>query len=301
MIELQQKLLADRGRNDAFYRALKKVIKKGQTTVSDIGSGTGFLSFLATQLGASKCYLYEADEEILELSRKLTKENKISNCVLVHGYSDMIKNPTRTDIVISETLGNYALEEHIIEIMTDAQRFLKKDGVIIPALIEQFVAPVTSPRIHDEVTAWDHVGYGLNFASAKDRALNNMYVYSIKPQELGGTPALWDSIDLTTCPSSKRKGQASWSYTKATTVYGFCLWWTAHLTKDISFTTDPSSASTHWDQIYLPLTTPLQLAAKEPLTLSLTSDTSYDVGVRLTWEAVTKKVKVKMDTAKGIQ
>ncbi|MBP9718662.1 50S ribosomal protein L11 methyltransferase [Candidatus Gracilibacteria bacterium] len=303
MIELQQKLLADHGRNDAFYKALQSTIKKGISTVSDIGSGTGFLSFLASQLGAKKCYLYEADEDILALSKKLALKNKITNCVLMHGYSDEVKDPTRTDIVISETLGNYALEEHIIEIFQDAQRFLKKGGHMIPAQVQQFVAPVTAPRIHDEITAWDHVGYKLDFSPAKEAALNNMYVYRITADELNGTPQCWDTIDLTANPSSKRAGNAEWSYEKPTTVYGFCIWWTAHLTKDILLTTDPHHTSTHWDQIYLPLMTPLTLAADETCSLKLSSDTSYNVGVRLTWEIRTSSSKavIKMDTAKGIR
>ncbi len=56
-IELHRKLLGDRVRNEAFQAALKKVIKPGKTTVADLGAGTGFLSFLARQLGAQHCTL----------------------------------------------------------------------------------------------------------------------------------------------------------------------------------------------------------------------------------------------------
>ena len=50
MIELQRKLMGDKVRNDAFHKALKKVIVPGRSVVADIGSGTGFLSFLAEDL-----------------------------------------------------------------------------------------------------------------------------------------------------------------------------------------------------------------------------------------------------------
>src|SRR3989338_3569611 len=154
MVELQQKLLADRVRNDALYAALKKVIKKGQTTVADIGSGTGFLSFLALQLGARECYLYEAEQEMLELSRQLAQANKIKNCHFIEAHSTDVENPVKVDVVVSETLGNYALEENIIESLNDAKRFLKPGGVMLPRTVTQYVAPVVSPRITQEIDVW---------------------------------------------------------------------------------------------------------------------------------------------------
>ena len=51
-IEYHRTLLADRVSNNAFYAALRSVIVPGQTTVADIGAGTGFLGFLAAKLGA---------------------------------------------------------------------------------------------------------------------------------------------------------------------------------------------------------------------------------------------------------
>ena len=55
MLELQRKLLGDRGRNAAFRKALKTAIAPGKSVVLDLGSGTGFLSFLAERLGAKEC------------------------------------------------------------------------------------------------------------------------------------------------------------------------------------------------------------------------------------------------------
>src|SRR3989338_6386859 len=115
MIEFQQKIMGDHGRNDALAQALKKVIHKGKTVVADIGSGTGFLSFLASKLGAKACYLYEKSSGLFEFSQKMARDNKIKNCVFFNGHSDEMVDPIRADVVISETLGNFAYEEHLIE------------------------------------------------------------------------------------------------------------------------------------------------------------------------------------------
>ena len=77
-IELHRKLLGDRVRNEAFQAALKKVIKPGKTTVADIGAGTGFLSFLARQLGAKHCTLIEYTDT-LDLAEDLARYDWILN------------------------------------------------------------------------------------------------------------------------------------------------------------------------------------------------------------------------------
>ncbi len=301
MIELQQKLLGDRRRNDAFYRALTKVISPGVSTVSDIGSGTGFLSFLARQLGAKHCNLYEADEGILELSKNLARENKIEGLSFIQGYSDEIKNPQKTNIVISETLGNFAYDEHLIEIMNDAHRFLLPGGAMIPYRVEQFAAPVIAPRMFKELNVWDSIGYKLSWKIAKKGALNNMYVYTVSPRDILADPKSVDDCMLAAKPSSTRRGRAEWKMKETTTVYGFALWWTAHLSKDVLFSTSPLEKNSHWDQIFLPLEKPMILAGKEKLILEFSSDTRYSVGVRVSWSAHSARENQSMDTSSGIR
>ncbi|MDD5041917.1 MAG: 50S ribosomal protein L11 methyltransferase [Candidatus Peribacteraceae bacterium] len=135
MIEYQRIILADEVRNAALAKALTSVIRKGEPVVADIGSGTGFLSFLASKLGAKECHLYERSE-LMDLSRALAKENDIKNLHFIQKHSTEVRNPVKADIVISETLGNFALEEGIIETMNDAHRFLKAGGVLIPRSLQ---------------------------------------------------------------------------------------------------------------------------------------------------------------------
>lgn len=304
------KLLRDRIRNQAFFDALKKVIRPSVTTIADIGSGTGFLSFLASRLGAKTCFLYEHDEALLELSRKIARENKIHNCHFIPLHSSQVKRPEKVDVVVSETLGNYVLEEHIIENLNDAKRFLKPGGVIIPAALEQWIAPVTNQRIFDDINPWDRVGFDMNLRSAKHAALNNMYVAKIRPDDLlsGKTDAQkWDSVDFSKKEKSIRSGKADWMMSRRTTVFGFAVWWNCMLAPGITLSTSPFSPPTHWDQIFLPLTEPFTVNKKDRLAVHLTSDSRYEVGIRLKWETrllhqgKTLKKTLSMDTGLGIQ
>lgn len=283
-IELHRKLLGDSVRNDALFAALKRVIKPGMT-VADIGAGTGFLSFLARQLGAKHCYLYEYSGA-LELARSLARKNRITGLTFVKAHSSEVRKPPKVDLVISETLGNYALEENLLETLVDARRFLKPGGRMIPSALRQFVAPVMAARLQDEIDVWPQVGFGLDLAAAREVGLNNMYVKTLRPDELPGAAAarVWDRIDFLPgfdAPGSVRRCTVEWKGLQPGKVHGFALWWEVELLPGISISTSPYAPPTHWEQIYLPLMETVVLQAGDALDLELRSDTRADV--RLSW------------------
>ncbi|MBI5413764.1 50S ribosomal protein L11 methyltransferase [Candidatus Peregrinibacteria bacterium] len=307
MIELQLKLLGNDARNKAFFEALKKTVQKGKSVVADIGSGTGFLSFLASKLGAKECHLYEYSD-LLEMSRDLAELNGIKNCRFIKKHSAKVKNPPKADIVISETLGNYALEENIIENLEDAKRFLAPAGVIIPGKIAQFVAPVVSPRIINEINPLNRVGFDLDFSPVQEVALNNMFVFKIgKNDLLQGANSIqkYDDINFDKKNSSTRSGTVSWKLEKDTEIFGFGIWWNCILVPSVTLSTSPFEPSTHWDQIFLPLSRSIKAKKSQKLEVTIISNTHYEVGIRLEWNALLSDEKgrvleeIVMDTWRG--
>ena len=289
-IELHRKLLGDRLRNQAFHAALQRVIQPGKTTVVDIGAGTGFLSFLARQLGAKHCTLIEYTDT-LDLAEDLARKNKISELTFIKAHSAEMTKPPKADVVISETLGNYALEENLLETLVDARRFLNKNGVIIPGRLRQFVAPVIHSRLQDETDIWPQVGFGIDLAPARTISLNNMFVKLLRVDDLAGAQSArcWDDLDFSPsaiAPVSKRSSTVKWTATDlpgAAQVYGYALWWECELVPGITISTSPFEPPTHWEQIYLPLLKPLELQAADTLEVTLSSDTRPQVGVRVAW------------------
>lgn len=309
MIELHRKILADNLRNQVFQAALKKVIRKGKTTVADMGSGTGFLAFLASKLGAKECYLYEQDPDALALSKELAVLNGITNCRFIEGNSRDIKIPIPVDVVISETLGHYALEENTIETLEDAKRFLKPDGLIIPQKIKQFIALITNDRLIKQIDVWSGIGYDLDFSPARQLSLNNMFIEGIMPNDFlaaEGDVKAWGSIDFRGKNSSVQKTVQEWKPKKVITVYGIGLWWEAELVDGVTLSTSPLEPSTHWRQIFLPFAEPFAIQNNQTLQVKLDSDSNYDSGVRLRWSAILSDAhgsvlkEVAMDTHKGL-
>ena len=200
-IEYHRTLIADQVRNEAFFAALKAVIVPGKSIVADIGAGTGLLGLMASKLGAKDVFLFET-AEVAGVAAEVLKANKAKRCHLIPCHSTEFQDKLAVDVIVSETLGNYALEENIIATLADARRrFLKPAGKIIPDRIIQYVAPVVTPRIDVELRAWDRVGHGLDLGVAQTMSLNNAYVRFLQPAEIldGCRSAMvWDEVDLTT-------------------------------------------------------------------------------------------------------
>jgi protein arginine N-methyltransferase 1 len=285
-IEYHRTLLADRVRNAAFHAALAHVIVKGETTVADIGAGTGFLGFLAARLGASRVDLYET-AEVADVARKLLRHNHLANSRIAQVHSTDVASPERVDVVVCETLGNYPFEENIIATLNDAHaRFLKPGGVIIPKSIEQFVCPVTAERLYRELSVWDDVGYGLDLAPAKTMSLNNIYVRWLAKGDLleGGAAAhAWDKVTFDRRNKTTRAGEAAWRARRPTTIYGLALWWSAELAPGVALSTGPLAPRTHWEQLYLPALSPIAVQAGQTFRARLRSTTSDEKGTNMTW------------------
>jgi len=293
-IEYHRTLIADRVRNEAFWAALSKVIRKGETIVADIGAGTGLLAVMAARLGAREVYLYET-AEIAGIAAEVIKKNKLRNCHLIPCHSTEMQNPAKVDLIVSETLGNYALEENIIATLDDARRrFLKPGGQIMPRTIRQFAAPVVATRLHKELSAWDEVGHGIDLSVAKSMSMNNVYVRAMRPGDLlegMASARQWDEIDLNRDGRSNRKGEARWKIEKPATINGFAVWWTAGLVEGVEISTAPDARPTHWEQLYFPLASPIGARAGETVAVSLRSRSSEEAGTHLAWTAVHEDAK----------
>jgi precorrin-6B methylase 2 len=305
-IEFHRKMLADHARNEALYAALARVVHRGRTRVLDLGTGTGLLALFASQLGAREVVAIERGE-VIGLARKLARGNGIKGIRFVRGDAREYLDPLSVDVIVSETLGNFAYEENIIELLADAQRFLAPGGLVIPERIESWCAPITSARWHEELASFATVGHGLDFAEAERMARENMYVKHVVPGDLLGVPAQrWDEVSFPSGGTAKslRTGTARFAVPREATIYGFALWWQATLVGEITISTSPSAPPTHWEQITLPLFTPLRCRAGDMVSLRITSDTRTGHGAWLRWKATQQRggeivTQQALDTRRG--
>jgi protein arginine N-methyltransferase 1 len=289
-IEFHRRMLADRVRHDAFRAALAAAIRPGESTVADIGAGTGVLAFFARELGAREVWLYEPGGA-LGLAEAIAARNGIDGLNFVPARSLDIEDPPHVDVVVAEVLGNFAYEEDVLETLRDARRFLLPGGTLIPRSIVQWMAPVTTNRFERDLASWRTVGHGLDFTDAEHMTRNNMYVYAIEPGDLlEGAATTWDSLSFLGEIDSRRSGAGRWRLTSPATIYGFALWWECTLAPGVVLSTSPLAPRTHWDQIYLPLLEPLPILAGDDLELAVASETGGgDTGIEVAWNATHRR------------
>ncbi len=289
-IEFHRRMLADRVRHDAFRAALEQAIRPGESTVADIGAGTGVLAFFARQLGAREVWLYDPGAA-LGLAEAVAARNGIDGLNFVQARSLDVDDPPQVDVVVAEVLGNFAYEEDVLETLRDARRFLKPGGTLIPRSIAQWAAPVTSDRFERDLASWRSVGFGLDWSDAERVTRNNMYVFAIEPGDLLAAPAAsWDKLDFDGVIDSRRSGTVTWRLAAETLVHGFALWWDCTLAPGVVLSTSPFNPRTHWDQVYLPLLTPLAAHAGDEIELTLSSETGgSEGGIGVRWTAEQKR------------
>ena len=282
-IEFHRRMLADKVRQAAFREALARAIRPGETTVADIGAGTGILAFIARELGAREVWLYDPGT-VLELAELIAARNGIEQLHFVPQRSLDVVDPPRVDLVVAEVLGNFAYEEGVLETLRDARRYLAPGGTLIPRSIVQWAAPVTTDRFDRDLSSWRDCGAALNLSDAEALTRNNMYVFAIEPGDLGAPPAAWDELDFTGAIASRRAGRAHWRLAVDAAVFGFALWWDCTLVPGITLSTSPHAARTHWEQIYLPVLEPLAGKAGDELALAIESETGGgESGIAVRW------------------
>lgn len=307
-IEYHRTLIADSVRNEVIYGALKANIVAGETVVADIGAGTGLLGMMAARLGAKEVFLYEA-AEVAGVAEAVIASSGYANCFVMPCHSTEMQEPPQVDLIVSETLGNYAFEEDIVTTLNDARRrFLKAGGVILPTAIAQFAAPVIAPRIDRELRVWARTGktYDIDLSLPQLMSFNNVYVRRLAADEvLAGSAQEWDRVHFHDAADTARSGSLDWTFAQSARVYGVGVWWEAEFGKGLSLSTAPEAAATHWEQLYFPLEDSLDISPGDVLRFEIASQSTPDSGTHLSWAAELRSAagvvtsRQEMDLDKG--
>lgn len=103
--------LLDTRRTSALQRAIKMVVKQGDT-VMDVGTGSAILAMFAAKAGAKKIYAIEITPEIAEFARTNVRANNLTDKVEV--ITSDIKRfnfPHNIDVLIMELMDTWMVAE----------------------------------------------------------------------------------------------------------------------------------------------------------------------------------------------
>ena len=173
--EVHRTMICNRVRTGAFRRAIDSVVRPGDI-VLDVGAGSGILSVFAARAGAARVYAVERTPAAV-LAAELAAANGVAEIVrVIHGDVMDIELPERVDVIVSEWLGGFGIDEGmLVPVIVARDRWLKPGGVMIPRLVTAWAALVHDRYLAEMVAFLRASPYGLRFDDLVEKTVNEIF------------------------------------------------------------------------------------------------------------------------------
>jgi hypothetical protein len=262
MIREFGRYVADRHRTELFRRAIAEQVRHGDVVV-DLGTGFGLLALLAVRQGARHVYAIE-QAQYIDLARGIAADNGVADLItFLHGNSGGIELPERADCLIAELLGQYALEEYLVEYVHDAaQRFLKPGARVAPSAVTLRLAPVDMPGVRERLAGrlsepWTGVA-GFDFRRLQRAvAANDLSPYLVElfgdGDRLLAPAASIAHFRLPEDRDSKFHTAIEFAFERDGVLDGFLGTFDAVLSPSVLLSTGVDQPETHWKQVLFPV------------------------------------------------
>ena len=260
-------MIADKARTEAYRNfILQNPNLFKDKVVLDVGCGTNILSLFCADAGAKVVYAVDQSEEIINKAREIVFRNgKQETIKLIHGRIEDISLPIPSvDIIVSEWMGYCLLFEAMCDSVIWARdRYLKDDGLMIPAHSTLYMAPFCHPEYrHSKIEFWDNV-YGYDMSCFKPEVLKIIDVdTNLESTHLVAAKHSFISFDLYKAKVADLSFRdKSFSFTLNRDIPeqldGFAIWFDVTLLapkssssafSNLTLGTGPEDAPTHWRQ-----------------------------------------------------
>lgn len=259
-INAHREMALDHKRNDAYYRALKKMVTP-TSVIMDLGAGIGICGLMAAELGAKRVYLVEP-ENVVHAAALSASEAARKRIKIVQDRIERIRVSEPVDVIVSVLTGNFLLAEDLLPSLFNARdRFLRHGGKLIPDAASMVIAPVHAPKKHDAlVAAWSLPQNGVNLSALRAMAANNVHYvrrgladfHYLAPPESLRRFDFYRAEDAA-CDSSRQ-----FVAERSALCHGLLGWFDMRL-DDKWVSTGPGEPRMHWAAAYLPLDPPLDV------------------------------------------
>jgi type I protein arginine methyltransferase len=278
-------MIADKVRTQAYLSALQLAVKP-DSVVLDLGAGTGFFALMACRFGARRVFAIEPGD-IINTAREVAKANGLEKSIeFYQAMSTEVSLPERADVIVSDLRGVLPLfERHLPSIVDARKRLLAPGGSLIPRSDSLWVACVSAPDLHAEVTSpWSDNAFGLDMRSLGRLQANQWRKAPIKPDQLLTEPVCCGSIDYATVVSPNLSMDVALTAQRSGVADGLCVWFDAVLADGIVLTNSPGSPELVYGKAYFPWPERLALTQGDEVRASLSATL---IGDDYVWRWVT--------------
>ncbi len=292
-----RKMLSDEIRCTRFREALLRVVPRGGT-VLDVGAGTGILSIFAAQAGARKVYAVEETLMALE-ARELVARNGLAGRIeVLHSPIEDLVSSEKVDVIVSEWLGGFAIDENMLPpVLLARDRWLKSGGAMIPNRVDVWMAPCFLPGFEEKRRFWLGKPYGVDMALVAERMYHELFYeqHDLSPEHLMSEAAVLWTIDVLseTVERSRKpfKAESIFIARKRGEINGLAAWFSADLGGGVLISTDPASPANHWGRVFLPLTRPLTVQQGNTISVNMACHPLGPLATRSKWTVMVKRIR----------
>ena len=252
-------MLRDEVRCKAFRDALREVVTP-DSVVLDIGAGTGILSIFAAQAGAKKVYSVERSP-VAQAAKQIIADNGLSDRItVIQGEMEALELPEKVDIIVSEWLGGYGVDENLLPIVIQARdRWLKPGGVMIPGTTTSWMAPAYDEYLQEEIEFWYSQPYGVDLTVVGDDSQRRTEAscHHIRPEDMACEAQLMWTVNSHTCTEAEASGVFEAKLEFISTCEGeinvLAAWFETKSAKTVELSNAPHCPHTHWGRTTFPL------------------------------------------------
>ncbi|MGD1848053.1 MAG: tetratricopeptide repeat protein [Salibacteraceae bacterium] len=252
-------MLADQARNEAFEKAIQGAVTK-DSTVLDIGTGSGLLAMMAARAEAAKVIACEMVPTLAEVATKVIADNGFAERITVLNEKSTALSaekhlPEKADVLVSEILDVGLLGEGVLPTFRHAiQNLLKPEATIIPqgaalhaVLIESAELAQVNPvrqisgfdlRAFDALR--DTTEYQkINLREHQYKTLSDIFL--AKDIDFRTPQPVFSIDDPAVTPLEV-------PITSSGTVHGIAFWFDLQLNDSLSLSSGPEGGMGHWGQ-----------------------------------------------------
>ena len=250
---IHRRMLNDGIRTEAFRDAIEKTVKPGDI-VADVGAGTGILSLFAARAGAARVYAIERTPTI-EQAKAIAKANGMQDQIeFISTEATKAKLPEKVDVIVSEWIGNGGVEEDMFPaVLSVRDRYLKPGGVMIPATMTAFLAPIESAGAFSLIDDFKTDVYGFDYTPMRAKALDELHLTHFTPEQILAKAEVVATFDTHTVQEPYYQTSSIFTLVRDGRLHGLAGWFDSLIADGVKIQTSPDAPWTHWYHVYYPI------------------------------------------------